>query len=216
VLSALGVKVQIPPEKVEECVNTVGIGFLFAPVFHPAMKSVAGPRTQLGVRTIFNMLGPITNPGGVRRQLVGTYHPSVAERLAGALRRLEADRACVVFGHGGIDEVSVSGDTRVFEVEGEHPVKEYRVTPAQFGLSHGNNGGIQGGGPEENASIALKILQNNPVGGRDVVLANAAFGICVAGKAGSLKEAAAKAEEAIASGRALNVLNRLVDFTSRA
>jgi anthranilate phosphoribosyltransferase len=216
VLSALGVKIQIPVEKVEECVNSVGIGFLFAPSFHPAMKVVAGPRKELGIRTIFNMIGPITNPAGVRRQLVGTYHPDVAARLAGALRLLSAHRACVVHGHGGIDEVAVSGETRVFEVDGENPLAEYVVTPEMFGLSSRHANGVHGGDAEENARITMGILENRDEPRRDVVVANAGFGVYIAGRAGSLGEGAAMASESIASGSALRTLNRLVEFTNRA
>ena len=133
-LGALGVNIQIPPERVRDCVNHAGIGFLFAPLFHPAMKFVGKARGELGVRTIFNMLGPITNPAGVRRQLVGTFRKDVASMLACALGQLSTQRACVVHSDDGLDEVTVSGETAVFETGEDGTVRSYVVSPGSFGL----------------------------------------------------------------------------------
>lgn len=216
VLAALGVKTQLPPDRVEACVNTVGIGFLFAPLFHPAMKFAARPRQELGVRTIFNMLGPITNPAGVRRQVLGTYHHDVAHRLAGALHVLETDKACVIHSDDGMDEVSLARPTSVHEVGGNRPVRRYVVEASDFGLTTIPHDAVKGGDPEANARIALSILHAEPVPGRDIVLANAGMGIFVAGKAADLTTGTRLAAEAIDSGRALATLKALVEFTNRA
>lgn len=216
VLSALGVNVQLSPEKAEACLNSVGISFLFAPLFHPAMKFAARPRQELGVRTIFNMLGPITNPAGVRRQVLGTYHLDVAHRLAGALHVLATDKACVIHSDDGLDEVSLARPTSVHEVGGNMPVRRYMVDASDFGLPVMTDDAIRGGDPATNARIALSILQAEPVPGRDIVLANAGMGIFVAGKAADLAAGTRMAAEAIDSGRALAKLRSLVEFTARA
>jgi anthranilate phosphoribosyltransferase len=214
-LKALGVNVSLPPERAGECINSVGIGFLFAPLFHPAMKHAAKPRQELGVRTIFNMVGPITNPAGVRKQLLGTYHGSVSELLAGALQRLGSARAAVVHSKDGMDEISISGETHVHEVKGDEPLRRYSVHPFQFGLETQPLGALEGGDAEENAGIASRILQGEPSPSRDVVVANAAFGIYVSGKASVLQDASAMAAESLDSGRALRVLNNLIAFTGK-
>jgi anthranilate phosphoribosyltransferase len=178
------------------------------------MKYAARPRAELGVRTIFNLLGPITNPAGVTKQLVGTYRKDAATRIAGALTRLSTERACVVHSDGGMDEVAVSGETSVLEVNGDRPTKSYRVSAGSFGLSDQGGSSVVGGTPEENARIALNVLEKHRGTHRDVVVANAAFGIYVAGKAKDLAEGSAKAAESIDSGRAMQTLNRLVEYTN--
>jgi anthranilate phosphoribosyltransferase len=215
VLMALGVNVQVSPRQVEESINSVGIGFLFAPLFHPAMKYAAKARTELGIRTIFNMVGPITNPASVQRQLIGTYNPSVAANLAGALRALDSGRACVVHSSDGMDEVTISGETHVNEVERRKPVRSYSVNPAHFGLDGGTVGDLRGGTAEENAVIARRILDGEKFPPRDVVVANAAFGIYVGGKATTLKEAGEKAIDSIDAGRARKKLEGLVEYSQR-
>lgn len=215
VFRALGVNVEISATRVESCLNTVGIGFLFAPLFHPAMKSVAKCRQELGVRTIFNMLGPITNPADVRRQIVGTYHHKVAHKLAGALQKLDTNRACVLYGAEGMDEVSLSGETHVREVSGGRPPRAYAITHDDFGLNHGSSDAARGGDPAHNAAITREILGGEKVPGRDVVIANAALGIYVAGKAENLLSATMQARESIDSGRARDILSRLVEHTNR-
>jgi anthranilate phosphoribosyltransferase len=215
VLAALGVNIQMPSDRVEACINEVGIGFLFAPMFHPAMKHAAKPRVELGVRTIFNMLGPLTNPAGVRRQLIGTFSRDVAERLACALQRLSAVKACVVHSDDGLDEISVASPTTIFETSGEDAATERVVDATTFGLSPGTRNAVAGGSAEENAAIALAILRGEKVPGRDVVIANAAAGIYVAGRSDGLGVAAEAAREAIESGRAMESLKRLVDWTTR-
>jgi len=214
-LKALGVNVSLPPERAGECIRRVGIGFLFAPLFHPAMKHAAKPRQELGVRTIFNMVGPLTNPAGVRKQLLGVYHGSVSELLAGTLQKLGSERAAVVHSDDGMDEVAISGETSVCEVRGNEPLRSYSVRPAQFGLEQKPLSSLKGGDAEENARIAMRIFEGEKSPSRDVVVANAAFGIYVSGKASELREASAMASESIDSGRALSVLNNLIEFTGK-
>ena len=216
VLEALGVKVQLAPEKVERCIDAVGVGFLFAPLFHPSMKFVAKIRKDLGVRTIFNMLGPITNPAGVKRQLIGTYSGSVASGLAEAQAKLDTYRSFVVHSDNGMDEVSLSGGTAVFDVHGDGNVRSYVVSAEQFGLRNLNGTSLRGGDAKENAAIALSILSGEKSSHRDVTVANAAFGIHVAGRAASLYEGARMAEESIDSMKALRALEQLIEFTNRA
>jgi anthranilate phosphoribosyltransferase len=213
-LRALGVNISIPPERAGMCLNVVGVGFLFAPLFHPAMKFAAKPRAELGVRTIFNLLGPITNPAGVRKQLVGTYRKEAASRIAEALSRLSTERACVVHSDSGMDEVAVSGKTSVFEVNGDSPTKSYTVSASTFGLPDQPGSSVIGGTPEDNAQIALRVLGRHRGPHRDVVVANAAVGIYVAGKAKDLAEGSAMAVESIDSGRAMQTLKRLVEYTN--
>jgi anthranilate phosphoribosyltransferase len=214
-LKALGVNISIPPERAGDCLNAVGVGFLFAPMFHPAMKFAAKPRADLGVRTIFNLVGPITNPAGVRKQLIGTYRKEAASQIAGALARLTTERACVVHSSDGMDEVSVSGETAVFEVNGSGMTEHYTVSARTFGLPERPGSSVVGGTPEENAVIATRVLEKGSGPHRDVVVANAAFGIYVAGRAKDLAEGSAMAAEAIDSGRALQTLRRLVEYTNK-
>jgi anthranilate phosphoribosyltransferase len=212
-LMELGADIQIPQAKVESCINKVGVGFLFAPLFHPAMKYVGKARTELAVRTIFNMVGPITNPAGVTKQLVGAYAPGVARKLAGALGALDTERACVVHSEDGMDEVTVSGETAVCEVQRSGAFREYVVVPENFDLPRRQLAALHGGNARENAEIALAVLRKERTPARDVVLANAAFGIYVSGKCKDLRESVAMAGESIDSGRALNVLKAFVEFS---
>jgi anthranilate phosphoribosyltransferase len=214
-LAALGVNIQIGPDRVRSCIDRVGIGFLFAPMFHPAMKYAAKPRTELAVRTIFNILGPLTNPAGVRRQVVGTYAAPAAPLVAEALRRLGARKACVVHSDDGLDEVSVACSTTMFEVDGTNTVNQYRVSPSDFGLQEKPASSMSGGSKEENARIAMAILRNEEHPGRDVVLANAAVGIYVAAKALDFPTARAMAAESIDSGRARAILAKLVEHSNQ-
>jgi anthranilate phosphoribosyltransferase len=215
-LSSLGVNMQLTPERVQNCINSIGIGFLFAPLFHPAMKTVAKPRRELGIRTIFNMLGPITNPAGVTQQLIGTYAHAVSATLAKALRQLQTRHACVVHSDDGMDEVSLVGETSVFEVGTGDNVDEYTVAADQFGLDQHVGEAARGGDSTQNADIALRILRGERTPARDVVLANAAFGIYVAGKASTLTDATALAAESIDSGRALGKLNDMIAYSNAA
>ena len=213
--AAFGVNIQSPPERMLECLETIRIGFLFAPLYHPAMKFAGKARVELGVRTIFNMLGPIINPAGVRKQVIGAYREDVAEMLAGALKKLDTTRACVLHSSDGMDEVTMAGETRVFDVSENGPLRSYSVNPSDFGLPKSSVEAVRGGTSEENKAIALSILRKERSAARDVVLANAAIGIYVAGKAGTLKEGVAKAAESIDSGNALQTLNRFIEMTNR-
>jgi anthranilate phosphoribosyltransferase len=214
VLTALGVNVLCPVETVRVCINRIGIGFLFAPMFHPAMKHVAKPRMELGVRSIFNMLGPLINPAGVRRQLIGAYHPIAMHLLAGALRELGAVKACIVHSDDGMDEVTLSGSTGILEVNGEGELVAYKVDPNDFGLPHNSLDSIQGGNNEVNAAIAVSVLQGEAGSARDVVIANAAMGLYVAGKAATLHEGKDMGVESIDSGKAMEKLQQLITLTT--
>jgi anthranilate phosphoribosyltransferase len=214
VLTALGVNVQCTPETVQECINRIGIGFLFAPMFHPAMKHVAKPRMEIGVRSIFNMLGPLINPAGVKRQLIGAYHPIAMRLLAGALRELGAVKACIVHSDDGMDEVTLSGSTAILEVNGMGELKAYKVDPSDFDLMPSALDSIQGGDKEANAGIALSVLRGECGPARDVVVANAAMGLYIAGKAATLREGKEMSDESIDSGRALGKLDQLITLTS--
>jgi len=214
-LTALGVNVQCAAPKVQDCINSVGIGFLFAPLFHPAMKFAGKARSELGIRTIFNILGPITNPAGVKKQLIGTYHATLAPKLAEAIDRLATEKACVVHSKDGMDEVALSGETTVYEVERQKPRRQYDVDSSNFNLPSQPLSALRGGTPAENATIAHQVLSKQRGPARDVVLANAAFGIYVAGKARSLHEGSAMAAEAIDSGRAMDKLQKMVEYTNQ-
>ncbi len=213
-LGALGVNLQIPPERVRDCVDTVGVGFLFAPLFHPAMKFAGKPRAELAVRTIFNLLGPLTNPAGVGRQVVGTFSVDVASRLAEALRKLGATKAAVLSSDDGMDEVSTAAGTTIFEVDESGRVSRRHVTVRDFGLPPGPADAARGGSVEENAAIARSVLSGDRSPARDLVIANAALGLVVGGKAQDAREGAALAAESIDAGRASARLKQLIDFTA--
>ncbi len=215
-LSALGVNIDLEPQKVADAINKIGIGFLFAPKFHPAMKHAAKARTELGVKSIFNMLGPITNPAGVRRQLIGTFHPTVAEKIAHSLLPLGAKHACVVYSSDGVDEITLSNQTSIYEVKNATLEQVYEVNAKTFGLKEYPLKVLQTSGKEENVSIALSVLKNEASPARDVVVANATYGIYVSGKAESLQHAKQIAEESLESGRAMQKLKQLIEFSKTA
>jgi len=215
VLTALGVNVQCSTETVQACINRIGIGFLFAPLYHPAMKYVAKPRMELGVRSIFNIVGPLTNPASVKRQLVGVYNPQVAPILAGALQKLGVYKACIVHSDDGMDEVTLSGGTKVYEVNNNEQQREYNLQPENFGFSKLKIDDLRGGDKNANAAIAMNILKGDKSSGRDVVVANAALGIYVSGKSKTILEGKQKAEESINSGKALEKLQKLIQYTDQ-
>jgi anthranilate phosphoribosyltransferase len=215
VLTTLGVNVQCSSATVQACINRIGIGFLFAPLHHPAMKYAAKPRTELGVRSFFNIIGPLTNPAGVKRQLVGVYNPQVAPILAGALLKLGAEKACIVHSNDGMDEVTLSGGTKVYEVNRNEQTREYHLQPEDFGFSQMTLDGLRGGDKNANAIIAMNVLQGGKSSARDVVVANAALGIYVSGKANTILEGKQKAEESINSGKALEKLKKLIQYTDQ-
>lgn len=212
VLSALGITVQLPPEKVLACLETTGFGFFFAPTFHPAMKRVALIRQSLGVRTIFNILGPLTNPAGVRRQVLGIFDQRFARLIANTLLELGSDEVMIVSSEDGLDELSLSSKTHVTHLKNNN-IANYPLTPEDAGLQAAPLSEIIGGDATQNAKIILEILNGTRGPKRDVVLFNSAAGLLVSGKAKDLREATKQAAESIDSGRALMILEQVKTFT---
>jgi anthranilate phosphoribosyltransferase len=208
VLEEVGVQIDAEPSAVEAAIERDGIGFMLAPVFHPAMKAVIGPRKELGMRTVFNVLGPLTNPAGADAQVVGVYDPDLVPVLADALSRMDVERALVVHG-AGTDEIAIHGETVVAEVGGSD-VEEYTVEPADLGLDKHNITDIAGGTPTENAADMRGIVEGDVAGAkREVILANAGAAIFIAGEADTLADGADAARKAIESGDAAAKLERL-------
>jgi len=214
-LEALQVRVDLAPEQVEACLEELGIAFLFAPALHGAMRHAAGPRREIGIRTVFNVLGPLTNPAGATAQVVGVYQAGLTEKLGAVLSRLGTCRSFVVHGDGGLDEISLSGPATVCEVcRGE--VKKYRLDPADYGFARVPGDALKGGQPKENAAITLEILKGVRGPRRDAVLLNAALALLAAGAAGSLAQGLEEAARSIDDGLALAKLEQLKEFTQRA
>jgi len=213
VLASLGVNLQTPPEIVEEAVAEIGIGFLFAPIYHSAMRHAAKARQEVGLRSIFNMLGPLTNPAGANCQLLGVFAPELTEMFAEALKLLGARRAMVVNGHDGLDEISICAPTRVSELR-NGLVRTFDIQPELFLGEPAEPEALQGGGPEENASITRAVLDGEAGARRDVVLINSGAALMVAGKADNLKAGIEMAAVAIDSGAAKAKLAELVEFTN--
>jgi anthranilate phosphoribosyltransferase len=213
-LEGLGVAIELPPEAVARCVNEVGIGFMYAPAFHPAMKFVGPTRREIGIRTVFNILGPLTNPAGARHQLIGVGHPGIAHKLASALSRLGTVRAVLVHAEEGLDELGLSGPSTVTEFDANvGNVRSYSISPTDVGLATAAPGALAGGDVEENTRITLAILSGEPGPQRDVTLMNAGAGIYAAEAAASIAEGVAVAKSVIDSGRAMERLERLVALT---
>ncbi len=213
VLKALGVNIDIQPERVEKCVNEIGIGFLFAPVHHPAMRYAIGPRQEIGIRTMFNILGPLTNPAGASCQIIGVYSAHLTETLAHVLLNLGSTHCMVVHGSDGLDEITITGETRVSEGR-KGKVRTYQIRPGDYGIKTGTIEDIKGGNADDNAGILKKILEGEMGQRRDIVLLNAAAGIFVGGKASDLNSAIRVAEESIDSGKALAKLEALKRATN--
>jgi anthranilate phosphoribosyltransferase len=208
VLTGLGVKLELEPKAIARCIAEAGIGFMFAPSHHPAMRHVGPTRVELGTRTIFNLLGPLSNPAGVTRQMVGVFSPEWIEPVAGALKALGAERAWVAHGDG-YDEITATGETQVAELrDGE--ISTFTLTPEQFGLKRHSKDDLRGGDAAYNAAALRALLDGAPGAYRDTVLMNAGAGLVVAGKADDLAQGIALAAEAIDSGAARQVLDRLV------
>jgi len=213
VLTALGIKIDLEPEKVEQCINEVGIGYMFAPKFHEAMKYAIGPRKELGVRTVFNILGPLTNPAEAPYELMGVFDESLVEPLAEVLGKLGLKHALVVHGNG-LDEITTEAQTKVAEYKDGH-VKTYEIKPTDFGIKLASLEEIKGS-LEDNAKITLDILNGKEKGAkRDVVLLNAGAAIYVAGMADSIQDGIDIAKDSIDSGKALEKLNNLKDWTNK-
>ncbi|MUV88427.1 anthranilate phosphoribosyltransferase [Natronomonas sp. CBA1123] len=211
VLEEIGVTIDAEPPAVEQCIEETGMGFMLAPVFHPAMKAVIGPRKELGMRTIFNVLGPLTNPAGADAQVVGVYDEALVPVLADALSQMAVERALVVHG-AGLDEIGVHGESTVAEVDGGN-VTEYTVTPDDFGVGTYDLSAVGGGSPTENAADMRGILEGDVDGAkRDIILANAGAAIYVSGEADSLEAGVDAARESIDSGAAAAQLDSLREF----
>ena len=206
VLEQLGVKIDLPPEGVARCIDEAGIGFLFAPVFHPSFRFAGATRRELGLRTVFNVLGPLCNPAGAKYQALGVADAALAGTMAEVLQRLGVERAIVFHAADGMDELSVASPSFVIEVDGNR--KEYELDPAELGLSHAPVESMRGGGPEENARLAREVLGGATGPRRDVVLLNAAAALRAAGLARNWKDGLGLSAEAIDTGRAGEVLER--------
>lgn len=211
-LEALGMKLDIVPELVEEALEEIGIGFLFAPVYHGAMKHVAKARKEVGIRSIFNMLGPLTNPAGANCQLLGVYAPELTEMFAQALRMLNSRRAFVVHGHEGLDEISVCGPTRVSELK-DGLIQTYDIHPEHYFGGLASLEDIRGGSPAENADISLKIFNGEKGPRRNIILINAAAAFMAAGVAKDISEGIIIAQKSIDDGAAKEKLETLIRFT---
>jgi anthranilate phosphoribosyltransferase len=214
VVEALGVNINLPPGRVAECLEKVGIAFLFAPAMHSAMKYVQPARRELRLRTVFNLLGPLTNPAQASAQVVGVYSKDLVEKLAYVLRELGLRRALVVHGEDGLDEITITGPTFIAELR-EGNVRTYSVVPEDYGLKSARLLEISGGDVDANARIIHKILDGERSPRRDVVLLNAAAALVAAGRADSIKEALPPAMESLDSGAAKRKLQSLVDFTAQ-
>lgn len=215
VLSALGVNINLTPEQAAQCIDEIGIGFMFAPHFHPAMKYAVGPRKELGIRTIFNILGPLTNPADTKRQVMGVFDPALTETLAHVLRALGAEHVYVVHGAGGLDELSTIGLNRISHLHhGE--IRTYDLDPTEFGLHQASIDQLQGGTPEENAEITREVLAaQGTLAQREIVILNAAAALVVGGVCDNLKDGVEKAAEIIESNAGLDKLDALIEFTQQ-
>jgi anthranilate phosphoribosyltransferase len=214
VLEALGVRIDLPFPEYARAIREIGIGFFFAPAAHTATRHAAPARKQIGVRTVFNLLGPLTNPAGAQAQVVGVAAPELVELMAATLAELGVDRAFVVYGAGGLDEISLAGETLVAEV-GAGKILRYVVSPETFGVGRAPLPAIAGGSADENAEIIRRVLDGEVGAPRDVVTVNAAAALVAAGVAKDLRAGARIAEQAIASGKARGKLAELINFTNR-
>jgi anthranilate phosphoribosyltransferase len=211
-LEALGARIDLEPEAVARCIDEAGFGFMFAPAHHRATRTVVGVRSELAVRTIFNFLGPLTNPAGASRQLIGVSDGRYLERMAGALAQLGVDRALVVAAEDGLDEISASAPTRIVEVNGTE-ISAYTVSPQELGVHSADGEPSPGGTPQENAAIARAVLDGEPGGARDLTLINAGAAIYAAGAAASIADGVELARAVVDDGRAKLALERFVAAT---
>ena len=208
-LAALGVKIGLTPEGVERCIRDAGIGFMMAPTHHAAMRHVGPTRVELGTRTIFNLLGPLSNPAGVKRQLIGVFSAAWLEPMAEVLRNLGSERVWVTHGADGLDEITTTGPTSVVELKGG-AVHAFELTPEGAGLPRSAPEALKGGEPAHNARAILEVLDNAPGAFRDIGLMNVGAALLVAGRAASIREGVAMGDEAIRSGAARRTLDRLI------
>jgi anthranilate phosphoribosyltransferase len=212
-LEALGARIDLDPDGVAQCIEDVGFGFMFAPAHHRATRHVVPVRKELGVRTIFNFLGPLTNPAGATRQLVGVIDPAYMDLIAGALERLGTRHALVVSSIDGLDELSICAETRVVEVNGESGTRSYTTSPEEVGLERADHGQVRGGTPAENAAITRAVLEGERGAPRALVVFNAGAALMVAGRAATLEQGVRLAEQTLDSGAALQSMERYVSKT---
>ncbi|MCK5282695.1 MAG: anthranilate phosphoribosyltransferase [Nanoarchaeota archaeon] len=214
VLTSLGVNIMLEPKQVEKCIEEIGIGFMFAPKFHSAMKYAIGPRKELKLRTVFNILGPLTNPASAEHELMGVFDESLTEPLAKVLANLGVKHSLVVHG-SGMDEITLTGPTKISEYK-DGVIKTYTINPEDFGMEICTKEDIMGGTPGENKDIILNILKGREKGAkRDIVVLNAAAALLAADEVDSIKEGIKKAEESIDSGKALEKLEKMIEFTNK-
>ncbi len=213
VLESLGINISLEPQKVKECIEKIDIGFMFAQTFHKSMKHAAGPRKELGIRTIFNILGPLTNPAAAKGQLLGVFNEKLTEPLAHVLFNLGVESAMVVYGMDGIDEISLSAPTRVSELKNGN-VNTYVLNPEDYGMELVNKGELVGGDSKENSKIILSILNGEKGAKRDIVVLNAAAALYVGKAVHDIKSGIIMAEEIIDNGKALDKLNELREFSN--
>ena len=212
-IESLGISLDLGPEQVGQCIDQVGIGFMFAPLHHPALRHAMGPRREIGQRTIFNLLGPLTNPARPQTMMVGVYDPALTSPLAEVLGRLGVERALVVHGHDGCDEITITGPTRISRLEAGR-VSELTVTPEDLGLARAQTADILGGDTETCRKQALAVLQGEPGPKRDMVLMNAGAALVAAGLAPDLQAGVAAAAESVDSGAALAKVRRLAGLSA--
>ena len=215
VLESLGVNINLPPERIAQCIADVGIGFMFAPNHHPAMKNVAPVRKELGVRTMFNILGPLTNPASAPNILMGVFHPDLVGIQVRALERLGAEHALVVYGREGLDEVSLGASTLVGELKNGQ-IREYEIHPEDFGFAMSSNRALRVDTPEQSRDMLLGVLANQASPARDIVVLNAGVALYAANVADTMEAGIGLAREALASGAAQARLDRLISATQKA
>ena len=213
VLEALGVKIELGAEGVAQCLEKVGIGFMFAPIFHPAMKYAAAPRREIGIRTVFNILGPLTNPAQARFQVIGVPSIKLGEKIASVLHRLGTEHSLVVHGTDGMDEISISGKSLVWDVNYHRVLPPYEVSPDDLGFMKASITQIKGGSARQNTRILRGILSGEVGARRNIVIMNAAAALVAGNQASDLKEGVCIAEKTLDSGQALAKLNELIEFS---
>lgn len=212
VLESLNVELELTTSDVEKCINEIGIGFLYAPLFHGAMKYAAGPRREIGIRSIFNLLGPVTNPAGASAQVLGVYEPELTEKMAQVLKRLGTREAFVVCGEGTYDEISICGPTQVSHLK-DNDVRTFHMTPEEFGFQRADCEDIVGGNARENADITRSILNGDKGPKRDMVLLNASAAFVASGLCDNFSDGVEIAADSIDSGKARQKLDDLIEFT---
>ena len=213
VLKVLGVNIELQPKQVEKCIEEVGMGFMFAPLFHPAMKHALSARKEIGIRSVFNILGPLTNPANAKSQLIGVFNPELLTIFAEVLKNIGISHAMIVHG-SGLDEITVCGKTKVCELK-NGSIRNYEINPSDFGIKLSSIDQLKGGCAEENSNIILEILKGGKGPKRDIVLLNAAGALFTAGIAKDFKHGIELASKSIDSGNAMKVLKKLIEFTNK-